>query len=358
MMITAFGFEQEFTRRAGLNQAVTGRALKLTFVAVIASIFVAVAALAVFLAFGPYPAPLVRIIAFLMAATIVARFHLPFRHLCLVEERSDVTAVIQTIATVIVVGLTLVVIHLDGTLMQIIGVQLVIAAAITGVWFLWLDRHRPTSDPAPVTKADVIAFLRDAFPFALTNLLWIAYFNFDAFMLSLMKPAAEVGMYAGAYRIIAINYILGYAIANSFTPELFAKSLGPRKEFDATGARMMAALSAVAIPLASVLFIYSGPLVRGIIGAQYEGGVAVARILSVSVVFRMFNFGLSEILTTSGRQRTRVILETGLLIFNVLLNYFLIPSRGAAGAALATVGAEIGFFLGALVLWWRAKTAR
>jgi O-antigen/teichoic acid export membrane protein len=97
-----------------------------------------------------------------------------------------------------------------------------------------------------------------------------------------------------------------------------------------------------------ILYIYSGPLVSMIIGELYKEGAVIAKILSLAVTLRLVNFGLCEVLTTGNRQKTRVSVEMLMLLSNVLMNGFLIPQYGGVGAAIATVGAEIVLFFGAL----------
>jgi O-antigen/teichoic acid export membrane protein len=175
----------------------------------------------------------------------------------------------------------------------------------------------------------------------------VAYFNFDIFLMSLLRPDTEVGIYAGVYRIIAINYVLGMAVANSFTPILFGKFASSRQEFGRVSRNLVATMCLIGISMSLILYYYSGWLVAMIIGDLYKEGAVIARILSLAVTLRLVNFGLCEILTTGNRQKSRVFVEMVMLLFNVGLNGFLIPLYGGVGAAMATVGAEIVLIIAA-----------
>ena len=105
------------------------------------------------------------------------------------------------------------------------------------------------------------------------------------------------------------------------------------------------------------LYYFADILVPGIIGREYTAGIPIAEILSLAVLFRMVNFGLCEILTTSERQRIRIYLEIGLLTVNIILNYILIPLYGGVGAAIATVASEAVLFVGAFAGYRMKKFA-
>jgi O-antigen/teichoic acid export membrane protein len=212
-------------------------------------------------------------------------------------------------------------------------------------WFWWTPKIYLAIRTGWSSVAD---FFRNSAMFGFSNMIWVAYFNFDIFLMSLLRPGTEVGIYAGVYRIIAINYVLGMAVANSFTPSLFEKFASNRQDYGRVSRNLMVTMSLIGLLLCLILYTYSEWLVSMIIGELYKEGVVIARILSLAVALRLINFGLCEVLTTGNRQRARVAVETVMLLSNVVINGFLIPLYGGIGAAIATVGSEIILFLGVL----------
>jgi polysaccharide transporter, PST family len=196
----------------------------------------------------------------------------------------------------------------------------------------------------------VVDFFRDSAMFGFSNMIWVVYFNFDIFLMSLLRPDTEVGIYAGVYRVIAITYIIGMAIANAFSPILFGKFTSNRQEYARVSRNLVATMSLIGLLLSVILYIYSGSVVVAILGESYQEGAVVAKILSLAVMFRLINFGIGEMLTTGNRQNARVSIEMVMLLTNVALNGLLIPRYGGTGAAVATGIAEIVLFLGALSL--------
>ena len=343
-MITGIGFEQEFTRRGSIEKNDIPANLSLNLLSLAITSAVAYLSIAVFLPFSGYSRDIV-IIGFLAGATLlVLNIHLPFRHLCLMLNKSHVTATIQIIATTTVLGLTVFVIYMKGSLKFIVLSQLLVAVGVALAWFLWTPKKYFA---IRTSGRSVLDFFRNSALFGFSNMIWVAYFNFDIFLMSLLRPGTEVGIYAGVYRIIAINYVLGMAVANSFTPILFRKFTSNRKEFARVSRNLVMAMCLIGLLLSLILYSYSGRLVSMIIGELYKEGAVIARILSLAVTLRLVNFGLCEILTTGNRQRIRVSVEMVMLLSNVVLNGFLIPLYGGVGAAMATVGSEIILLVGA-----------
>jgi O-antigen/teichoic acid export membrane protein len=224
---------------------------------------------------------------------------------------------------------------------------LLIALSFIAVWIKWTPNKYLR---AKIEKKDIKKFFIKSIPFAFSNIIWIAYFNFDTFMLSLMRSEEEVGTYAAVYRIIGVNYILGYAIVNTFTPKLFRFFNLNRFMFAKIVHKLLSVVITIGIMLSCLLFLFSSFLVPFIVGDSYRNGIIVAQILSIAILFRFINFGLCEVLTTSNQQKYRVQLETVMLLINIIVNYNLIPLLGGEGAAISTVFAEIALLIGCLLI--------
>ncbi|MFQ5456758.1 MAG: polysaccharide biosynthesis C-terminal domain-containing protein, partial [Nitrospirota bacterium] len=113
--------------------------------------------------------------------------------------------------------------------------------------------------------------------------------------------------------------------------------------------QLIKTLLIISVFLSLLLYYYSDILVTGIVGKAYVSGIIIAKILSIAVLFRLLNFGLCEILTTSNNQSLRIYLEAILLSVNMFLNFFLIQYYGGKGAAIATVTAEAVLLTGCMV---------
>ncbi len=351
LLVTGLGFEEELTRRGGRDGRTVPEALRLAFRAIGATAALAAVGLAVVLAVVPYPAQVLRLVVLMALAGTIMRFHLPFRYLGLLLGDSRRTAFMQGISTIGLIALTLPILMTHRRVEWIVVAQLAVGLLVLALWLRWLPRELRAVGSA--TAGALRRFVRDAAPFAMSNLLWVAYFNFDTFLLSLLRSEREVGLYAGVYRIVGISYVLGNALVNSFLPSLFEAHAEAPERHRPLARRLLATMAVLGLPLGVLLYAAAGVLVPLVIGSAYTDGIAVARILSVAVFFRCLNFGFAGTLMTAERQRTRVMLEVLLLVVNVGANLALIPRLGATGAALATVAGELALAAGAIVVCWR-----
>jgi len=345
MIATAVGFEQEFTRRGGIDPKDIPMGLTLNLHGVAVTGLFAFGGMALILYTQDY-SPLMRDVGVLViAAQVITRFHLPFRHLCLLLGRTHVNALFTTLSTAALVVLTLGILF-SGLYLRTIAIAQLLVAGVTLIgWFLWMPKDLFTSLRAEAGR--LLDFVRRGLPFAVTNILWIAYFNFDTFFLSLLRPDADVGIYAGVYKIVAINYILGYGVTNTFTPLLFGSFQANPDKYRRLARQLLRTSFLLGAAVCTGLYFLSEPLVGLILGKKYLAGVDIARVLSGAVFFRFINFALCEMLTTSGRQKTRIALESALLAVNVSLSLLLIPRMSGFGSALSVLSAEAFLFTAA-----------
>jgi O-antigen/teichoic acid export membrane protein len=349
LLISAIGFEQELTRRGGMDERELGPALVLNLFCVAATGLLAYGAMMLFVQFAGYSREVVLLTAWLGVATLAVRFNLPFRYVSLVLQQTGVAALLQGTTTVIMLGASLAVMFAGGTVFGLVGVQLVAGVAAFLAWMLWWPRERWTA--TALSRESVVTFLKASLAFGASNVIWVAYFNFDVFMLSLLRPGAEVGLYAGVYRIVAVSYVVGYAVTNAFTPQLFRTFGTSAQDFRRLALRVWQVTIGLGVVSGLTLIGGAGILVTGILGPEYAAAIPLARILGVAAVLRMVNLGLCETMTTSDRQILRVVFEGGMLAINVAVNAALIPRYGATGAAVATLAAEVALTLAAVVVF-------
>jgi O-antigen/teichoic acid export membrane protein len=341
MLITGIGFEQEFTRRGSIEKNDIPLSLSLHLISLAITSAMAFLLMIAFLLLSGYSRDITVIGLLLGVTLLVQNINRPFRFLYLLLNKSHMTATFQTIATGMVLALMVFVIYMKGSLVYIVVLQLLVAIGVAMALFWWTPKKYFA---IRANGKSVVDFFRKSVLFGFSNMIWVAYFNFDVFLMSFLRPETEVGIYAGVCRIIAINYVLGWAVANSFTPSLFEKFASHRQDFGRVSRSLIATMCLFGLLLSLILYTYSELLVSLIIGELYKEGVVIARILSLSVTFRLINYGLCEVLTTGNRQKTRVSVEMVMLLSNVVINGALIPLFGGVGAAIATVCAEIVLF--------------
>lgn len=349
LMLTGLGFEQEFTRRGSVDSDQVNSGLSLCFFSIAISSLVAFVLLIIFLSLSPYSFEIIIITLLLWVALVINRLHYPFRYLGLVLRKPEVVAVIQVTGLLLLVTVILYLLYSKSTIHSIIYAQILVSAVILIFWLVWMKIKKIQF--VALGYSDFQIFFKNSLPFAASNIIWVAYFNFDVFILSLLRTEAEVGIYGAVFKIIAMSYIIGYAVSNTFTPLLFKSfHLNDEAQQSSLAIRLVGAMLLISLFMSSLFFMLSPWLLKTVIGDEFTDGVVIMQILSISIFFRLLNFAFSELLTTSGRQMERVRLEWLLLATNILLNFAFIPHYGGIGAAIATLCAEIILFIGVFLL--------
>ncbi|MGL6341702.1 MAG: lipopolysaccharide biosynthesis protein [Waterburya sp.] len=102
------------------------------------------------------------------------------------------------------------------------------------------------------------------------------------------------------------------------------------------GKQLLPILTVYAI--ASVIcFWILAPFIPAILGEDYHDAVEALLWLSPLPALACFHFLAADILTGSGNQKSRSIVQVGSALVNVVLNIILIPLFSWKGAACATI---------------------
>jgi O-antigen/teichoic acid export membrane protein len=346
--ITMIGFENYFLKAASTTPDKRDHYYKSLLSLVTVSNVIALLGTIAFMGFSDYSAEIITLSLILAGYSIAIRYHISFRFFCMVNERLKTTAVLQSLCSITLLATVGIALWQGQDVLAVTIIQAVVAGLTTIAWFVWMPKQalRPAID-----RSALKSFLRGSMPFAFSNIIWILYFNFDTFMISVFKSVEDAGVYAGVFKIFSLNYIFGYAVVSAFSPRLFKQFVHEPAQYMRTAKQSLLALLALSLPLFALLYLAADIYIPLIIGESYrESGVIVAQTLSFALFFRMLNFGFCEILASSGQQKQRVYFEIALLLCNIGLNYLLIPHYGTQGAAFATVFAELLFFILSLLL--------
>jgi O-antigen/teichoic acid export membrane protein len=83
-------------------------------------------------------------------------------------------------------------------------------------------------------------------------------------------------------------------------------------------------------------WLFSPWLIQLLYGQQYAGAALPLQLLSLAVLPTFINYALTHFLVALRRQRLNLIFNSIIFGVNLALCLWLIPLRGASGAALAT----------------------
>lgn len=185
-----------------------------------------------------------------------------------------------------------------------------------------------------------MSLARSSLAVGLVSMIGVLHFRGDAFLLSLLAPARDVGIYAIAFQFIGQAFILpGFLVAAVF-PILTRAIHQASGEVDTVVNRTLQALALGSAAVGLAVFTLARPLIDLVAGPGFEDAVRPTRILALSLPFLFCAPVFYSCCIAVNRQRSLIWVGLASLCLNVGLNLVLIPRYTYDGAAVATVVSE------------------
>jgi O-antigen/teichoic acid export membrane protein len=167
------------------------------------------------------------------------------------------------------------------------------------------------------------------------------YAHVDVFLLGLLVPAADVGNYAAAYRLVDASTFLTAGALTAVTLPIFARVAtidrdAARDLYD----RLARLLTALLVPGALLVAALSAPIIRLVYGPELEGAGRLLALLSPSIPLIAANYLTVFLAIGVGLTRVAVGVTVVAALVNIAVNLGAIPTIGVEGAALATYVTE------------------
>jgi len=178
--------------------------------------------------------------------------------------------------------------------------------------------------------------LKESLPIGASVIFTLIYFRIDTLMLSLMKPAADVGIYGLAYKILE-NLIFFPAMFVGFVVPVLSHCFAQKsEEFKRVFQTTLNILLLGAIPLLVGIVFVASPVIRLLAGSEFEASASVLQILAfaISLIFLGSLFG--QIVIIIKRQFWAMWVYLGGAIFNTAINFYFIKHYAYIGAAFTT----------------------
>jgi len=184
------------------------------------------------------------------------------------------------------------------------------------------------------------SILKDARPYALSELLAIIYMQVDVNILYFFKGAFAVGTYSPALNMINALFVIPNAVFNFVVPSLTRLYTHSRMVFLRKCKEVLLLMLIIGVALSAGLALSSRPLTELLLGEQYSLSGVFLLGLSPILFFKSLEFGFAAIIVAAKAQRRRLVPQVLAAILNLLLNFILIPLIAANGAVIAYLVTE------------------
>ncbi len=172
------------------------------------------------------------------------------------------------------------------------------------------------------------------------------YTNLDTVMLGFMKTDTDVGYYNAAVKIKIILVAIVTSLGNVLLPRVsYYVQQGQYEEFKRVCKKALNFVFVVAAPLSLYFILFAKNGVYLLSGTAYTGSILPMQIIMPTVLL----IGLTgimgiQILVPLGKEKMVLYSEIAGAVVDLILNLILIPTMGAAGAAIGTLVAEFIVF--------------
>ncbi|NMB83315.1 MAG: oligosaccharide flippase family protein, partial [Ignavibacteria bacterium] len=164
------------------------------------------------------------------------------------------------------------------------------------------------------------------------------FFQIDTILLGIWKGDYEVGVYQSVFKLILLPLIIPDIFTNALMPTLSRLFSSNIEKWEKTGFLLNKLFTALIMPIAILLFVYSEQIVNLLYGGdKYQEAIPVLKILSVTMFLRFSFESFSLMLTTSNRMSIRMWSVISATFLNIGLNYFFINRYGALGASIVSL---------------------
>lgn len=174
----------------------------------------------------------------------------------------------------------------------------------------------------------------------------IIYYKTDTLMLSYLRGYDEVGWYNAAYTLVFALTFIPSAVITAVYPVMSkyytnsSLTLSSSKLLKDLFHNCFRYLVLLAVPIIGGTLFLAQRIIPFIYNEQFQQSILVLQILVLTTFFLFVNYLIGYLFNAIHKQ-TYFTTTTGICaLFNVVLNFFLIPQWGAYGAATATVITE------------------
>ena len=219
-----------------------------------------------------------------------------------------------------------------------------VAAMLAAVAIAWRISTR-NQEPGTRNRESALTparFVQDVLPLGAALLISALYFRIDVYFIERWQGLEAVGGYNAVFRLVEATRLLPAAVMAVTFPLLV----------QATDTRLVqrigGALAIAGVALAIVCSLGSSLIVPLIYGTPYLYTAPTFAVLALALPLFFLNYALTHQVIGWDGQRSYLLIVSLALLANVAANFVLVPSRGMAGAAVATLLTEVVVTVGCI----------
>lgn len=195
-------------------------------------------------------------------------------------------------------------------------------------------------DFTAMTRRGFVAFGRGSLVLGLDSILAMALWRLDAVVLGALKGDTAVASYSVAYRMLETALFVTFSVTAAIYPVMSAPASDQIGRVKSAIERGMSIIAIAYVPYGLALVTRREGVVEILFGAKYKVSAAGPLAwLAIAPIAVAFGYIATSALVSQRHVRGTILASLAATIFNVALNFALIPALDADGAAIATLAA-------------------
>jgi O-antigen/teichoic acid export membrane protein len=230
---------------------------------------------------------------------------------------------------------------------------LIISTVATGTAITLVTRYYGKPKFSPQLLKERIG---EGFVFALSSSTSNIYDNIDKAMLGHYGMNTANGIYTMAYRVVDVCMMPITAIYSAAYPRFFRRGTQGADNTATYAVRILKRTAPLGILLAALMWLLA-PVIPQLVGKSFHESIAALRWLCLLPFFRSFQWSAGDALTGAGHQNSRLGTQGFAAVFNVAVNFYVIPRYGWYGAAWSSMATDglLGVLNWIVLLRFQAK---
>lgn len=183
------------------------------------------------------------------------------------------------------------------------------------------------------------------------NIISSIYLQLDTVMLGFLKDNLAVGYYTGAIKLTKMLMGITTSLGVVFLPRISSTlKMNAPEQVNSLIKKTLNFIVAVALPIATGLFIMAPILIPLFCGKNYIPAIATLQILSPIILFISISYIYAQSMLALSKIKITILVGAICSIINVLANFILIPAYAQNGAAFGTILAELTSMVSYLII--------
>lgn len=173
--------------------------------------------------------------------------------------------------------------------------------------------------------------------YIVSNMMITIFSQTDRVMIKMMLGNAETGFYSTACTCAGLSAFIFVAVIDSMRPMIFESKKISQAKFERSVSVLYSIVIYMALCQSVILTVFAKPIISLLYGSAYSAAIPLLQIVTWYSAFSYMGSVRNIWMLAEEKQKCLWIVNLSGAVLNVVGNALLIPTCGAAGAAIASV---------------------